>query len=137
MARKFRNIYTGVGTPETWLAQYDVTFAEDQVSNSQSYKLKGVPKGTSSVGISYVLLDVASDTFAPTSAHVFYSNGGTVALQFENEAVNGIYRLPALETIDIAFPDYKVHAVAHYGAYEINAPIPESIWQSSPQPLPT
>jgi hypothetical protein len=135
IAKQFRYIYTGVGTPETWPSQYDVTFAQAQTADSKTYQLRGVPKNNPN--LSYALLDVARDTFAPVAAQLYYKNGGTIALQFENAPVEGGFLLTAVETIDIAFPDYKVHAVGHYGTYSINQPIPGSVWQQNPQPLPT
>lgn len=135
IAKQFRYIYSGLGTPETWPVQYEITRAQEQASGAQSYELKGVPKSTSNV--SYVLLDITRDTLAPIVAHWFYKNGGTVVMEFQNAPVNGSYLLPTIETIDIAFPEYKVHAVGHYGEYIINQPIPDAIWLASPQPLPT
>ena len=135
IAKQFRYIYTGVGTPETWPSQYDVSFAQDQPIVQTAYNLRGVPKNNP--GISYIILKVARDTYAPLAAHVLYKNGGTVDLSFDNGAVAGGYLLPLTETIDIAFPDYKVHAVGKYGTYSINQPIPSSVWQQNPQPLPT
>jgi hypothetical protein len=134
IARKFQYIYSGLGSPQTWPVQYDITLAPSQPS-SQVYQLKGVPKANPSV--SYVLLDVTRDTLAPVKAQWFYTNGGTVVMQFVNATANGTYLLPTTETIDIAFPEYKVHAVGQYGDYSINQPIPAAIWQASPQPLPT
>jgi hypothetical protein len=133
IAKQFRYIYSGLGTPLTWPLQYDITLQQDQSVNG-SYVLKGVPKNNP--GISYVLLTVESTTLAPTQAQWFYANGGTVSIQYENSSASG-YLLPSLETIDIAFPDYKVHATGHYGQYIVNQPIPESVWLASPQPLPT
>ena len=135
IAKQFRYIYTGVGTPDTWPSQYDVSFATDQPSEPTSYDLRGVPKNNPN--ISYVILKVARDTYAPLAAHLSYKNGGTIDLSFENSTVEGGYLLPSTETIDIAFPDYKVHAVGKYGTYSINQPIPSAVWQQSAQPLPT
>ena len=132
-AGKFRYIYSGLGTPETWPSSYDVTRVAGD-PESATYELKCVPRTTT--GVSYMLWDVTRDTYAPVAAHVFYTNTGRVDLQFEN-AQSGGYLLPLTETIDIAFPDYKVHAVGHYGTYSINRPIPDSVWQTSPAPLPT
>jgi len=133
IARKFRYIYAGLGTPETWPAQYDISRVES--TSPKTYSLKGVPKANSDV--SYVLMDVDTDTLAPTTARWFYKNGGTISMQFQNAAVSGKYWLPQTETIDIDFPEYKVHAVGTFGTYSINQPIPSAIWQTSPQPLPT
>ena len=135
IAKQFRYIYSGLGTPETWPVQYDITRVQGQSSDTQNYELKGVPK--SNPNVSYVLLDVARDTLAPVSAHWFYTNGGTVVMSFQNATVDGGYLLPTTETIDIAFPEYKVHAVGHYGDYVVNQSIPDAVWQASPQPLPT
>jgi hypothetical protein len=133
IARQFQYIYSGLGTPQTWPEQYEISRVAS--AEPQSYELKGVPKNNSNV--TYVLLDVTTDTLAPIGAHCFYTNGGRVDMQFQNTLVNGTYWLPTTETIDIAFPEYKVHAVGHYGDYSVNQPIPDSVWQASPEPLPT
>ncbi|MBV8282932.1 MAG: hypothetical protein JO347_12845, partial [Candidatus Eremiobacteraeota bacterium] len=133
IAKQFKYLYEGLGTPETWPAQYDISRVDNP--DPKVYSLKGVPK--SAGGIKYVLLDVASDNLAPIDAHWFYANGGTVAIQYRNAMVQGQYMLPASETIDMSFPEYKVHATGTFGDYSINQPIPNAIWQVSPQPLPT
>jgi hypothetical protein len=135
IAKQFRYIYSGLGTPQTWPSQYDISLVPDQSADSNSYELKGVPKTNSNV--SYVLLDVTRDTLTPIAAHWFYTNGGQVTMGFQNAPASGGYVLPTMETIDISFPEYKVHATGHYGPYVINQPIPDSIWETSPQPLPT
>ncbi|MBV8340734.1 MAG: hypothetical protein JO343_12370 [Candidatus Eremiobacteraeota bacterium] len=133
IARKFQYIYSGLGTPETWPLDYDITLV--QSPSAQTYELKGVPKNNPNV--SYVLLDVTRETLAPVKAQWFYQNGGTVVINFDNATVNGKYLLPSTETIDVSFPEYRVHAVGHYGDYSINQPIPDAVWLASPQPLPT
>src|SRR5579872_1410869 len=137
IAKRFSYIYSGAGTPETWPSMYDITLMTGQTAGSSSYALRGVPKTKSPVGIAAVILDVDSTTFAPIAAHLSYENGGTIALQFQNALVGGKYQLPSTETIDIAFPEYRVHAVAHYGTYSVNGAIPDSVWQTTPQSLPT
>ena len=134
IAKRFQYIYSGLGTPQTWPLHYTVTLVSPQPS-SDMYELKGVPKESSNV--SYVLLDVSRDNLAPIQTQWFYTNGGTVFMHFDNKTVGGKYLLPSAETIDIAFPEYKVHATGHYAEYTINQPIPDAIWQASPQPLPT
>lgn len=131
IAKQFRYIYSGLGAPQTWPLHYDISL--NQTSDSQ-YELKGVPKDNPNV--SYVLLDVTRGALTPVSASWFYKNGGTVTMAFQNAPASG-YVLPSVETIDINFPEYKVHAVGTYGSYSINQPIPNAIWNPSPQPLPT
>ncbi|MBV8171204.1 MAG: hypothetical protein JO219_04645 [Candidatus Eremiobacteraeota bacterium] len=134
IARKFSYIYSGTGTPETWASAYDVSFAASSAPDAQTYELKAVPK--TSGDISYAVLDVARDSPAALGARVYYKNGGLVVLAFQNQMVSG-FVLPTVETIDITFPEYKVHAVGRYGAYVINQTIPDSVWQTTPQTLPT
>ena len=132
IAQPFQKIFSGLGTAETWPQTYDISMMPLRSPESSStYELKGVPKAGGNVA--YILLDVSQTTYEPLEARWFYKNGAMIVLGVQNALASGRYLLPKTETIDIDFPAYKAHAVAHYGEYAINTPIPESIW---PSPTP-
>lgn len=131
VASAFQRLYGGLGTPQTWPTRYDISLNR-LASVPGPYELRGVPKKVGNVD--HVLFDVARATAVPVEARWFYRNGSTIDLRIQNAQVAGRYWLPSLETVDIAFPQYKASAVAHYGQYSINQPIPSSVWQPSPGP---
>jgi hypothetical protein len=130
VAEAFQRAYSGLGTPETWPERYVVTVvAPDQTSNSNAYELKGIPK--SGGNVDHILIDVARDSASPIRARWFYRNGATIDMAIENAFVGNLYLLPKTETLDIVFPSYSAHAVAHYGDYSINQPIPATVWEQN------
>jgi hypothetical protein len=136
LAQPFQKIFSGLGTAETWPQAYDITMMPLKLPESASvYELKGIPKAGGNVA--YILLDVSQTTYEPLKARWFYKNGATIVLGVQNGLADGRYLLPETEDVDINFPSYRAHAVAHYGAYAINTPIPASIWPSpTPKPPP-
>jgi len=142
LAKSFQKIFAGLGTPETWPSQYDISLVPlDPPDSATLYELRGVPLQGGSVD--HILLDVSQATYEPLKARWFYKNGATIVMVIENSLVGNQYLLPRTETLDIDFPSYKAHAVASYGEYSINTPIPDSVWQqqsekgSSPAPVQT
>jgi len=130
-AKAFQQIYTALGTAETWPEQYDMSLVElDPQAGATTYELKGVSK--SGGDIDHVVIDVAKDTAAPTRARLFYRNGATIDMAIENAMVDGQYLLPKTETLDLNFPSFAGHAVGHYGDYSVNQPIPDTVWAHSP-----
>jgi hypothetical protein len=130
-AQAFQRTYAGLGTPETWPKQYDLTLvALDQATSDTMYELKGVPKNGGNVD--HILLDIDRKSLAPTRARWFYRNGSTIDMTIENASA-GAYLLPKTETLELVFPSYAAHAVAHFADYSINQPIPASVWEQNPQ----
>ncbi|MBV8282246.1 MAG: hypothetical protein JO347_09320, partial [Candidatus Eremiobacteraeota bacterium] len=135
VAKSFEKIFAGLGTPETWPAQYDITLVPlDPPANATTYELRGVPKAGGNVD--HILLDVSQTTYEPLRARWFYKNGATIGMTIQN-SLAGNYLLPKTETLDIDFPSYRAHAVASYGDYSINTPIPDSVWQQQPTASPS
>ena len=136
VAKSFEKIFAGLGTPETWPSQYDISLAPlDPPGNATIYGLRGVPKQGGSVD--HILLDVSQTTYEPLKARWFYKNGATIVMVIQNALAGNKYLLPKTETLDIDFPSYKAHAVASYGDYSIDTPIPDTVWQqpaASPSP---
>jgi len=127
-AKSFQRIFAGLGTPETWPSQYQISLVTpDLASGNGIYELRGVPNKGGSVD--HILLDVSQTTYEPVKARWFYKNGATIVMSIVNAMAGDKYLLPKTETLDIHFPSYKAHAVANYGEYSINTPIPDSVWQ--------
>jgi hypothetical protein len=130
VAQAFQRAYSGLGTPETWPKQYVVTVvAPDQTASSNVYELKGIPKNGGNVD--HILIDIARDSAAPVRVRWFYRDGATIDMAIENAIVGNLYLLPKTEAIDIVFPSYAAHAIAHYGDYSINKPIPATVWEQN------
>lgn len=128
MAKDFQRLYPHIGTPQTWPVQYDISIVDASPSDARAYGLKLVPKRPGNVD--HVLLDVDKGTFAPTRSVWIYRNGASIDMDILNKLVTTKYTLPSIETVDISFPQYKAHAVAHFGDYTINRAIPESVWKN-------
>jgi hypothetical protein len=47
-------------------------------------------------------------------------------MNITEDSVDGKYRLPKHETVDLKFPQYTGHATVDYGTYTINQPVPDS-----------
>lgn len=130
IAKAFQDVYASLGTPQTWPRTYDITVCTPAVSGDRPiYELRAVYKRESKVD--HILLDVDATTFDPIQARWYYTSGATIVLNVEEQSVEGKYRLPAHETIDVAFPQYKGDADIRYGAYVINHPIPDSVFTKS------
>ena len=126
-AKGFSNLYASLGTPRTWLQTYDITL--DNVNTSTGapfYELRGSYKHPSNVD--HILLDVDARTFDPIKAQWFYKNGATILMTIVEDSVEGKYRLPQHETVDINFPEYSGHATIDYGTYAINQPIDDAVF---------
>jgi len=131
-AQAFQRTYAGLGTADTWPKKYDLTLVTtDEAGGATMYELKGIPKNGGNVD--HILLDIDRVSLAPLRARWFYGNGATIDMAIENAVVGGAYLLPKTETLDIAFPSYAGHAVAHFADYSINQPIPASVWEQNPQ----
>jgi hypothetical protein len=130
VAQAFQRAYSRLGTPETWPERYVITVVTpDQAASSTTYELKGVPKNGGNVD--YILIDVARDSAASVRVRWFYRDGATIDMAIENAVASNLYLLPKTETLDIVFPSYTAHAVAHYGDYSINKPIPATVWEQN------
>jgi hypothetical protein len=131
IAQAFKKTYGGMGTPQTWPQQYNLTLIPpDQTSDSNVYELKGTPKNAGS-NLDHVLFDVDRATAAVVRARWYYHNGATIDMAIDNTLVSQRYHLPKTQTLDIVFPSYAGHAVAQFGDYSINQPIPASVWSAN------
>lgn len=126
IAKAFSNIYATLGTPTTWLQTYDLqVVTPDRPSARPVYELLGTYKRPSSVD--HILLDVDVATYDPVEVRWFYRNGATIVMAVQEKNA-GVFRFPALETVDVSFPGYSGHATIEYGTYNVNTPIPSSVF---------
>jgi len=128
VAKAFSNTYASLGTPLTWMKTYNMTL--DSTGNSVNgrpvYTLRATYKHPSRVD--HILLDVDTATADPVQARWFYTNGATIVMHLEHTLVNGQYRLPSRESLDVHFPQYTGSAVVAYGTYATNVPLDNSVF---------
>jgi hypothetical protein len=74
------------------------------------------------------MLDVDASTFDPVQARWYYKNGATIVMNIEEQVVQGNYRLPARESLNVHFPEYSGDAVVQFGTYVINQPIADAVF---------
>lgn len=126
-AKMFSNLYASLGTPATWPQTYDVERVSSTVIQGRHvYELRATYKHPSRVDL--VVLDVDGETFDPVEARWYYANGATIFMIITEDPVEGVYRLPKQETLEVHFPHYTGDATIEYGAYEINVDIPDSVF---------
>lgn len=129
IAKAFSNIYSSLGTPLTWPKTYDLqVVTPDHVTSQPAYELHGTYKRSSSVD--HILLDVDAATYDPVEVRWFYRNGATIVMNVQEQNI-GNFRLPAVENVDVHFPGYSGRATITYGAYNINVPVPPSVFSNS------
>ncbi|MBV9271472.1 MAG: hypothetical protein JO165_10275 [Candidatus Eremiobacteraeota bacterium] len=127
-ASAFQHIYEGLGTPETWPSKYVITMLPETTYNTVPiYELEGVPRKVGNVD--HVILDVATDSYAPVRARWFYHNGATSEMQIFENRIDGKYLLPVTEIVQISFPSYEAHGTVSYGNYKLNQPIQDSVFE--------
>lgn len=127
IAKAFQNVYSTLGTPVTWCKTYVINVVTPSVSFDRPvYELQAVYRHPSKVD--HIQLDVDASNFDPMQARWFYKNGAKIVMNIEEQLVNGKYRLPQRETLDVQFPQYKGDAVVTYGQYVLNQPIADSVF---------
>ena len=57
-----------------------------------------------------------------------YKDGSTIGLTLAN-APNGKYILPATATVAVDMPKYKLDGTVTYGAYALNAAVPDDVFE--------
>lgn len=127
LAKAFQNVYASLGTPATWPKTYAVTTVAPTVSTDRPvYELRAVYRHPSNVD--HIMLDVDASTFDPVQARWYYKNGATIVMNIEEQVVQGNYRLPARESLNVHFPEYSGDAVVQFGTYVINQPIADAVF---------
>ena len=127
IAKAFQNVYASLGTPSTWPQMYNLTLVTPEVTNGRAiYELRAVYSRPTR--IDHILLDVDATTFDPIQARWYYGNGAMIVMNIEEQLVDGKYRLPTSETLEVSFPQYRGDAVVRYGDYRINQDISDSVF---------
>jgi hypothetical protein len=127
LAERFQNTVATMGSPQTWPLDYSMSLAGTQQNNGHlAYHLVGTPKRTGST-IKNVSMLVAVKTFALQTVAFSYQNGSSLDLDFSHHGLSP-YHLPTLITVDAKFPSYSGSAQLTYGTYQINVPIPDTVF---------
>jgi outer membrane lipoprotein-sorting protein len=138
VAKDFKEIYSWLGTPQTWPSIYDIvlrpTSAFGVFELSATYKPGAkvhplLDKAADST-VDHILLTVDKQTYDPVRAAWIYRNGSTIVMNITMAAVAS-YRLPQRESVDMSLPGHHVTALVTFGTYQTNISIPDSTFQGS------
>ncbi|HEU5478542.1 MAG TPA: hypothetical protein VFU90_01860 [Candidatus Tumulicola sp.] len=127
LARGFENTMASMGGPKTWLATYDIAVRGIAPHGSHNaYVLFGTPRKPANV--KNVTLWISAKTYAVESVAFNYNNGATLNVDLGHRGYSP-YQLPTHATVSAKFPQYAGQAQVQYGTYQINAPVPDSVFQ--------
>jgi hypothetical protein len=127
LAQGFQNAVTTLGTPQTWQYAYDIALAGIHARHNHSaYVLVGTPKRPANVK-SFTML-VGTKSNAIESVVFSYQNGATLDVEFAHHHAHP-YHLPTSASVVAHFPQYSGTAVIQYGIYQVDVPIPDSVFQ--------
>jgi outer membrane lipoprotein-sorting protein len=122
------NTLSALGTPQTWLRDYSIEAPVSQPHGHHSaYVLTGTPKRSSHVKT--MTMSVSSTTYVIESVAFAYTNGATLVVTFVHHHGISQYHLPRTATLVAHFPSYSGNATITYGDYQLNQPIPASVFQ--------
>jgi outer membrane lipoprotein-sorting protein len=128
LASGLGNTLSTMGTPQTWLRDYSIAMPITQPhGHHNAYMLVGTPKRSSS-RVKSMTMWVSATTYAIESIDFAYTNGASLVVTFFH--LHGIsqYHLPRRATVVAKFPSYSGTATITYGAYQLNQPIPVSVF---------
>lgn len=128
LASGLGNTLSAMGTPQTWLRDYSMaTPVAQQHGHHAAYELVGTPK-RASTRVKNITMWVSAKTYAIESVGFSYTNGATLTVTFIH--LHGIsqYHLPRKATVVAHFPSYSGSATITYGTYQLNQPIPASVF---------
>lgn len=124
LGKFFKGTYDLDLSPQTWPSKYTVTsVSQTQVDGASSYALNSVPKADPSVD--HVVFGIMQADYAPVSATWYYRDGSSIKLSIQNQHLSG-YTLPQTQSINVNMPQFGLDAVAKYGDYALNTPVPDS-----------
>ena len=127
LAQGFQNAVSTMGTPQTWEYVYDITLQGTQQRHKHfAYVLVGIPKRAANVKSFTMLVGEKSD--AVESVDFAYTNGASLAVDFAHHHAHP-YHLPTSAIVTAHFPQYSGTATIQYGSYQLNVPIPDSVFQ--------
>ncbi|HLW36804.1 MAG TPA: hypothetical protein VKR99_00110 [Candidatus Eremiobacteraceae bacterium] len=124
LAEQFEHLYAALATADKWPATYNIHFTAAPAPG-KPYELTMTPKKEGNVD--RVLVTVDPQSFAINRMEWRYKNGSWIIMQQTNAKV-GNYLLPVGQVGDFNLPSYKAHAVSSYSDYQINVPIPDSVF---------
>jgi outer membrane lipoprotein-sorting protein len=127
-ARGLGNTLSTIGTPQTWLRDYDIATPVTQPrGHHTAYVLTGTPKRSSRVKT--MTISFSSTTYGIESVAFAYTNGASLVIDFHRHHGVTQYHLPRSATVVAKFPSYSGNATITYGDYQLNQPIPSSVFQ--------
>jgi hypothetical protein len=123
----FRGSYQLDLVPQAWPYTYHVTSAAQTVVNGSAVlQLQALPRAVAP-DIARVIFSLDLSERGPVAAEWDYTNGSSIRLSYVNGRV-GNYILPQRASVTVDMPNNKLDADATYGAYELNAPIPDGVF---------
>ena len=125
-ARGLGDTLSTMGTPQTWLQDYTIVSPSiQQRKRHTAYVLTGTPKRPSRVKTMTLWFSTA--TYAIENVNFAYTNGAMLQVTFQHHHVSQ-YHLPLVATVTAKFPSYSGDATIAYGAYQLNQPVPASVF---------
>lgn len=127
MARGLGDTLSTMGTPQTWLRDYAIAAPSVQPHGRHTaFVLIGTPKRAGHVKT--MTMWVSTTTYAIEAVNFAYENGATLDVTFSRHRGVPPYHLPHSATVTAKFPAYSGTATITYGTYQLNQPIPASIF---------
>ena len=126
-ARGLGDTLSTMGTPQTWLRDYTISSPAVQPRGRHTaYVLTGTPKRTDS-RVKTMTLEFSTATYVIENVNFAYTNGATLLVTFSHHHVSQ-YHLARVATVTAKFPSYSGVATITYGNYQLNQPIPASVF---------
>jgi outer membrane lipoprotein-sorting protein len=126
-ARGLGDTLSAMGTPQTWLRDYTIGLPVVQPhGHHDAYVLSGRPKRSSRVKT--MTMWVSEKTYGIESVSFTYTNGSSLAVTFDRHHGSSQYRFARSANVVAKFPGYSGTASITYGTYQLNQPIPPSVF---------
>jgi hypothetical protein len=126
----FRGAYKLDLVPQGWAATYHVFSVSQSTANgSQVLLLRALPR-TAPGDVAQVVFTLTTPALTAVSAQWQYKDASSISLSFTNQRV-GTYTLPVRATIAVARPQYRLDADAVFGTYNLNLPVPPSVFSGA------
>jgi outer membrane lipoprotein-sorting protein len=130
-ARGLGDTLSTMGTPQTWLRDYAIAAPASQPhGHHTAYVLVGTPKKSGS-RVKSMTMAVSATTYVIESITFAYTNGASLVVTFLHHSGISQYRLARSATVAAHFPSYSGSATITYGSYQLNQPIPASVFQQT------
>ena len=130
-ARGLGDTLSTMGTPQTWLRDYSIAAPASQPhGHHTAYVLVGTPKKSGS-RVKSMTMWVSATTYVIESITFAYNNGASLVVTFIHHTGISQYRLARSATVAAHFPSYNGSATITYGSYQLNQPIPASVFQQT------